>query len=367
MSHNTLLGNTMLYLFGFQQGPLYRLVIEPTNSCNRACFFCGAAQSLTKIQHGFMKWDVFIQLADEAEKLRPEMVSLHALGEPLLHPEIANMVKELTKKRLATEIVTNGDLLTPVLSGKLRDAGLKRLVISHPAITPENWEACRNEQFSPQVDERIEEAIKIWQGCDNLVTIRCLVFPDKVRRKGINTREFLKKWIDLPGVRNIEFWSYQPWPEHVLEEEIHSIDLRPKTCSVALQNIFVSWDGKISPCSFDIHGKLALGTFPKDSLIGLYNAKILRKFRKQTIYKSKKRPAICRRCLITRTQPVLVDVQTEEYFRVDPFLRENWIKAKGRDCWLRLVRKDIQRVQSVSGNSTPFRAGKKRDDNGIFK
>jgi radical SAM protein with 4Fe4S-binding SPASM domain len=297
-----------------------------------------------------MKWELFIQLADEAEKIQPEMVSLHASGEPLLHPQITKMVEELAKRGLATEIVTNGDFLTPELSLKLRDAGLKRLVVSHPAITPENWQACRNEKLSSQVHERIKEAVRVWQGYENLVTIRCLVFPDKVKRKGINTREFLKSWLDLPGVRNVEFWSYQPWPEHVLEEEIHSINLRPKTCSVALQTLFVSWDGKISPCSLDIHGKLVLGTFPKDSLVDLYNAKRLRKFRKQIVYKSKNRPAICKRCLITRTLPVLVDVHTEEYLQVDPSMRENWIKSKGRDCWLRLVRKENRRANPVSKN-----------------
>jgi radical SAM protein with 4Fe4S-binding SPASM domain len=312
-----------------------------------------------------MKWGLFIQLADEAEKMQPEMVSLHASGEPLLHPEITKMVEELAKRDLATEIVTNGDFLTPELSLKLRDAGLKRLVISHPAITSENWQACRDEIFFSHVDERIEEAVKIWQGSEDLVTIRCLVFPDKVKRKGINTREFLKKWLDLPGVRNVEFWSYQPWPEHVLEEEIHSIDLHPKTCSVALQTIFVSWDGKISPCSLDIHGKLALGTFPNNSLVDLYNAKVLRKFRKQIVSKSQKRPAICKGCLITRTLPVLVDVQTAEYQQIDPSMREDWIKAKGRECWLQLVRKESRRAKPVSKNSASFPSENKREDNGI--
>ena len=337
---NNLLKNILLFLNGYLHSPLEKLVIEPTNFCNRACFFCGAAQSITKMHRGYMEWDLFIQLADEAEKIRPSSVSLHAHGEPLLHPRIAEMVKELTKRGLVTEIVTNGDFLTPDLSRKLLNAGLNRLVISHPAISPENWQACRDEPFIPQIDERIMEAVKIWQGVENRITLRCLVFTDRVQQKVKGTREYIRKWLKTPGVREVEFWLYQPWPDHVLENELRYIHRNSKVCSVALQALLVSWKGEISPCSFDIHGDLVLGTFPDVSLQNLYNSRKLRKFRRQTVRRSTSRPITCKKCLVNRVPAVLAHVHSEDYLKIAPSLRDEWIKKKGLECWLRLAQKN---------------------------
>jgi radical SAM protein with 4Fe4S-binding SPASM domain len=334
------LKNFLLYLNGSLRSPLEKLVIEPTNFCNRACFFCGAAQSIAKVHRGYMDWSLFQGLADEALKIRPLSVSLHAHGEPLLHPQISEMIIELTKRGLATEIVTNGDLLTPELSRKLLNTGLGRLVISHPSISPENWQACRNESFFPQIDERIMEAIKIWRDAGDKIALRCLVFPDKVPQKVKSVRDYLKKWLETSGVGEVEFWLYQPWPDHVLEDEIHRIHVKPKVCSVALQTLLVSWKGEISPCSFDFHGNLALGKFPDISLLDLYNSKSLRKFRRQTIRCSASRPTACKKCLVNRVPAVFANVHSNDYRKIEPSLQDQWIKKKGLECWLRLVRKN---------------------------
>jgi radical SAM protein with 4Fe4S-binding SPASM domain len=362
-SVNDLLKNILLFLNGYLNSPLEKLVIEPTNFCNRACFFCGAAQSITRMHRGYMEWDLFIRLADEAEKIRPSSVSLHAHGEPLLHPRIAEMVKELTKRGLVTEIVTNGDFLTPELSTKLLNAGLNRLVISHPAISPDNWQECRDEPFSPAIDARIKDAIKIWQGVENGITLRCLVFTDKVRQKAKDTREYIRKWIVTPGVRKVEFWRYQPWPDHVLENEIKCINRDPKICSVALQTLLVSWKGEISPCSFDIHGELVLGTYPDVSLQSLYNSKKMQKFRRETIRRSNSRPLVCKKCLVNRVPVSLALVDSNEFLQT-PFLsRDEWIEKTGEECWTQLTQEhSLEQASSLFGTmyekiSKPFKIG----------
>lgn len=337
MTGSDIIRNTLLFLNGSLCGRLQQLVIEPTNVCNRSCFFCGASQSLTKIERGFMKWEMFLQLADEAEKIRPQTVSLYAHGEPLLHPQITLMVEELHKRGLVTELVTNGDFLTPEISAKLQTSGLQRLIISHPAISPENWHVCRDEPFSPNIDERLKAAVEIWQHAENKVTFRCLVFKDKVPNKVRSTREYIQKWLETPGVREVEFWLYQPWPDHVLEDELLYIHRNSKICSLSLQTLMVSWNGKISPCPYDIHGDLVLGQMPEVSLQRIFSSGELRKFRQQTIRRSRFRPIVCKKCLINRVSAVHTHVSSEEYMQTNPPFRDEWIKKVGRECWLQLV------------------------------
>lgn len=340
MTVNDMLRNTLFFLNGSLHNPLEKLVLEPTNHCNRSCFFCGAAQSTTKIQRGFMKWELFLQLAGEAEKIRPVMVSLHAHGEPLLHPRIVEMVEELTQRGLATELTTNGDLLTPELSQKLLRAGLTHLIISHPAISPENWEACRDEPFSLNIDKRLKDAVEIWQGIENRVTLRCLVFKDKVPQKVKSAREYIQKWIETPGVWGVEFWLYQPWPDHVLEHEIPYIYRDPQICTASLQTLLISWQGRISPCPYDINGELVVGTFPDVSLQNLYNSKKLRLFRQKTFRRSQFRPIVCKSCLINRVPAVHAHVHSDDYLQIAPSFRDEWMKKIGRECWLQLVQKN---------------------------
>jgi MoaA/NifB/PqqE/SkfB family radical SAM enzyme len=286
-----------------------------------------------------MEWELFQQLALEAENLQPEVVNLYAHGESFLHPRIVDMVSELHSRGLFTEIVTNGELLTVGLSQRLADAGLDKLIISHPAISPENWQECRDESYTPQVDDRIAEAVTLWGERGKEVALRCLIFKENVPEKIQSVRAYLRRWLAQPAVSEIEFWLYQPWPDHVLEEHIPYMYEKPQVCWLALDSLHVSWNGTISPCPYDTNGELAQGRFPDASLAEAYSSSGMCFFRKQTVRRSKKRPLYCRNCLINRVPASFSVINTREYHTISADKKEEWLKETGRDCWLQLIQK----------------------------
>ena len=94
--------------------------LEPTSVCNLACDGCyrenhaGAHKSLEEVQHDL---DVF-------EKYRKcDGVSI-AGGEPLAHPQIAEIVRMVKKKGWKAIINSNGGLLTKDLLSRLAAAGV---------------------------------------------------------------------------------------------------------------------------------------------------------------------------------------------------------------------------------------------------
>jgi hypothetical protein len=97
----------------------------------------------------------------------------------------------------------------------------------------------------------------------------------------------------------------------------------------------------MSPCSFDIHGELVLGTFPEVSLRSFYNSKKLREFRRQTMRRSTSRSSVCKKCLVNRVPAVLAQVYSNDYLQIDPSYRDKWIKKRGVECWLQLVQKNL--------------------------
>lgn len=317
-----------------------RLVLESTNICNRSCFFCGAAQSVESLERGFMNMEIFARLADEAYKIQPNIISLHGHGEPLMHPNIVEMVEMLSSRKLVTELVTNGDLLTLEMAASLLEAGLDNLIISHPAISLENWKSCRIDGDMAKSDEAISEAIEVWDESNRNLTVRCLVFKEKVPRKVASVREYVKKWSKIKAVKNIEFWLYQPWPEHVLEDRIDFFYANPSVCRLGLESLAVSWSGKVSPCPYDVHSGLQIGDTLVESLPEIMKSKPIRHFRRQTAWCSSSRPELCRKCLINRVPARNATVSAQEYRATPHQMREEWVKNVSRASWLKLVQKE---------------------------
>lgn len=62
-------------------------------------------------------------------------VIFHFQGEPLLHPELPEMIRYAHDKRLFTMLSTNAQLLTPELAAALAEAGLDRIIVSVDGLT----------------------------------------------------------------------------------------------------------------------------------------------------------------------------------------------------------------------------------------
>jgi MoaA/NifB/PqqE/SkfB family radical SAM enzyme len=276
-----------------------------------------------------MEWDLFQHLADQAVLLRPERVCLHAFGEPLLHPRIVDMVEFLSRRGLAAELVTNGELLTPELARLLRQAGLCELGISHPNVTPENYQLCRGKPPPPDIDSRIAKAVAEWEGHNRLVSIRCLTIR-KLQSKGKREiNDFLDHWLTTPGVGVVAFHGYLPWPKHVCPELLDFMLAKPRRCQVGMRSLSVLWDGVITPCSYDVDAEVALGRAPKDLLAGIYNGESLRALRKHWMRKeSRCLPALCRHCLVPRCPTPAAWVG-----------RNEWSQKSAKQVWMSVTAK----------------------------
>lgn len=289
------------------------LVFESTSHCQLNCDVCGAASARCSRQRGMMSWGLFQHLADQATQLRPERVCLHAFGEPLLHPRIVDMVELLHRRGLAAELVTNGELLTPELARGLRQAGLCELGISHPNLSPRNYQVCRGKPAPPDIDARIAKAVAEWEGCNRRVSIRCLTIKKLLSKGAPETAAFLDRWLTTPGVSVVAFHGYLPWPKHVCPDLIDFLVARPRRCQVGMRSLSVLWDGVVTACSYDVDAEAAVGRVPRDSLISLYNCSALRALRRHWMKRSRHLPALCRRCLVPRCPTPAVWIGRREW------------------------------------------------------
>jgi MoaA/NifB/PqqE/SkfB family radical SAM enzyme len=87
-----------------------QVVVEVTNCCNLSCKGCPSALDAVKpvsgYGQGFMDWALFKSIIDRIDF--PTTVVLWLNGEPLLHPDYAEMAQYVSAKGLRWYVTTNG-------------------------------------------------------------------------------------------------------------------------------------------------------------------------------------------------------------------------------------------------------------------
>ena len=84
-----------------------RVVLEPTNLCNHNCFFC-CYTSFRNDNNVYLSRDKLFELAEDFKKLDVRSVSLVGGGEPMIHPDIYDLIHWFYENNILISITTNG-------------------------------------------------------------------------------------------------------------------------------------------------------------------------------------------------------------------------------------------------------------------
>ncbi len=134
---------------------LARLYIEPTNLCNLDCRTC--MRNVWDEPLGQMSMTVFGHILDSLPAFSPlPTVFFGGFGEPLVHPDIIDMVRRVKELGAPVELITNGILLTEACARGLMDAGLDVLWVSLDGATPESYADVRLGAALPKIIENLK-------------------------------------------------------------------------------------------------------------------------------------------------------------------------------------------------------------------
>ena len=106
--------------------------IIPIRRCNLACEYCNEYDDFSKP----VPTDSMFQRVDKLGELGTSVVTISG-GEPLLHPELDEIIRRIRKNGSIAGLITNGYLLTAERIEKLNRAGLEWLQISIDNVTPD--------------------------------------------------------------------------------------------------------------------------------------------------------------------------------------------------------------------------------------
>jgi MoaA/NifB/PqqE/SkfB family radical SAM enzyme len=107
--------------------------IIPIRRCNLACAYCNEYDDYSKP----VPLDVMRQRLDRLAELGTTVVTLSG-GEPMLHPEVDDIIVHIRKHGIMAGMITNGYLLTADRVRRLNHAGLEHMQISIDNVRPDD-------------------------------------------------------------------------------------------------------------------------------------------------------------------------------------------------------------------------------------
>jgi radical SAM protein with 4Fe4S-binding SPASM domain len=136
------------------------LQVEVTGACNLACKMC-LVRYRAKLgrREGAMCFHTFRALVDALPRL--EKLTLQGLGEPLLAPDIFEMVDYACGRGVRVGFNTNGTFLTREASERLVRSGLDWLHVSLDGATRETYESIREGADFDRVTRNIRELVRV--------------------------------------------------------------------------------------------------------------------------------------------------------------------------------------------------------------
>jgi radical SAM protein with 4Fe4S-binding SPASM domain len=251
-----------------------------------------------------MDLELFKKVIDEGEQY-VEVVAGMYLGEPLLNPQIFDMVRYCKQKGLRVLLSTNATTLNQKTTDALLSTGLDYLILSFDGASPETYEQYRLGADFDKVRDNIVNFLKRKHAAH--AKTHCTVQMVLLKENISEIEEFTKQWKDVEGVDDLRYK-----PNMVLDGDF-AIP-RPLTNPAVLKkpclhlwrsNLVVRYDGVAFPCCWS-YGALPIGDLRKQSLEEVWNSPAMVELRKKHVAGRADEIPACRDCSMVQPSAVAI-------------------------------------------------------------
>ncbi len=315
------------------------LSIEPSNICNFKCAMCFHGNNEQDEKAGpfiNMDWKIFekticdLKAWTKAASEKIKLVKLYSLGEPLLHPGLTDMVKEIKEAGLAEqiEITTNGFLLTEEVSIKLILYGLDTIRFSIYGVDEEYHR--RITKSSVSVDDIFRNVKFLYEERNRRGKNKPKILAKMFDAGSEVNSCFLKRYGEVADIAGIDeifnvdvgdgknvFENYYGSEEKSYEEPMHlKADAAKRPCRYPFTHMTIRSDGNVVSCCSDWQKELRIGNVMEHSLQELWESRSLYQIRKQMLKTQGQCFKACRSCGIPYrdlSQDSITDVKIDRF------------------------------------------------------
>ena len=287
----------LTYVWGSIHVPTHPQVfaIESTNRCQLKCLMCPRSEMTRKI--GDIEVDFFKLIIDRDCKYTAYLF-LDEMGEPLLHPNILDLIEYAQKRGIKVYLTTNACALNKEISENLLKLKLERLYISFEGVNKEIYERIRRNANFEQVRVNIEyfcELKRKGKYKKPFIQIDCIELRETIPSFN-HFRDYWKDKVDKVNLKSFRDWDGSiPSITELAPKIMPKPPLRER-CPLPWFSVVVLWDGKVVPCCYDFDAKYVLGNLREESLEEIWNNDKMTRLREAHVYGEIDKIPLCKNC-----------------------------------------------------------------------
>lgn len=272
------------------------VVVNVSYVCNAKCLHCVHTIDPSSREVAgkdiFVSDEVFKKLADECGRYN-SLIRVTGTGEPLLHPNILNLIKYAKGKGCRISMITNGSLLTPEKSDFLLSVGIDGVEFSVDAASQETYEKIRQGLKFPQLLENISY-LKSRRDQLNIGTKIIVSFVEEEHNK--HERALAENfWVP----RYADKIQFRVWLQYgKLDKTSDRRNLMPERepCPYPFERINMDSKGGFHLCAFDIEHETDYGNIMSKRLKEIWRCEEIENVRSLLLKRQFDQIPICSKC-----------------------------------------------------------------------
>ncbi len=309
-------GNYALSLFGLVRithMPTF-VSVEPANVCQLRCPECPVGlrdrqSPFTIHQSPMIPVSVWQRTLAEV-KDTAHTIQFYFQGEPLLNPNLPQMVHEAHEAGLYTIISTNAQALTPAIAEALVTAGLDRIIVSMDGLTEESYTAYRvggSLEKTKAAIRYLREAKKLSPITNNhspLIELQCLRLRTNEQEWAHLKRVYKSLGADRLVFKTAQLYDYANGHPLMPSDARYSRYIQGadglyhrknlgRGCLRVWSGVVITTNGDVLPCCYDKSHEFAYGNIMTTPLKELFANERALAFRQAAMHEQ---PTICQEC-----------------------------------------------------------------------
>lgn len=237
-------------------------------------------------------------------------INYYFQGEPFLHPDFLELIKEAKKHRIYTATSTNAHFIDDAKAKEIVLSGLDRLIISIDGMTQETYEQYRVNGELNKVLQGTESLLKakkeLRSNTPSLIFQFLAVKPNEHEIPAV-LKLGAEMGVDEVRIKTAQLYDYKNGNPLMPENEEYSryrlqpdgtYKLKYKTgnhCWRMWSSTVLTWDGQVVPCCFDKDAKHVLGELAVSDFDTIWKSDRYNAFRSAVI-NDRNAIDICKNC-----------------------------------------------------------------------
>lgn len=301
------------------------LQVEPTNACNLNCTMCPRSKMTRKL--GFMDPAAFEEMlggwknrvfVKQVQHLifgtvlvirKRGSIKLFFMGEPLLHNQLDRLIDIGNRAGCSVGIQTNGvALINKEVRERLLTAKPSAIGISLDGISENSFQSVRRGASWQDICKGLEELHRERQelNLDRRIYIMISsIIPEWNQPSLERAQRFLEPirpfvdhigCIPLSRERDPEFYDGNGEITSYPKEPVAGLSKLQPLCTEPFSKLNVLWDGRITPCCYDIDGNMPLGHI-KDGIDNVWKSDKVKELQKALLSQEVGNYPLCSECM----------------------------------------------------------------------